>query len=416
MTRRIEKFAFYPPGPYTLLMLKRLFFLSIILALASAPALGGITPEETPRLGVWITVFSPEKVLSSRENADRLIAVCERSGINDIYLQVYRADRAHYDSSLTDRTPFEQLKTEAAEDIIPYLLERASSSGIRVHAWLNLLSLAHNKDANILKKHGNDVLTFDQHGRPSMALEGKDTLDKYYIRENQLFLEPGDWRVREYLGDIAEEVTRKYPDLYGLHLDYIRYPSVVPFIPGGRFTSHGISYGYNRMNLLNFTKATGLDAAVMNMNRDNAAKWDAWRRAQVTRLLSYISERVRKTAPSVEISVTVVPSFDKTHLVTFQDWTGWLDSGLADSVILMNYTVDTPLMKLHSVSCLAAGDRKKTQIGIGSYLLKDDPVTLRQQIESAKLLSPQGVVLFSYDEVASDTDLQEFLLSAFGEK
>jgi uncharacterized lipoprotein YddW (UPF0748 family) len=416
MTRKIEKFAFHPPGPYTLLMLKRFFSLIIILALASVPTIRGITAEETPRLGVWITIFSPEKVLSSRENADRLIDICQRSGINDIYLQVYRADRAHYDSSLTDRTPFEQMKTEAGEDIIPYLLERASSSGIRVHAWLNLLSLAHNKDANILKKYGDDVLTFDQHGRPSMALEAKDTLDNYYIRENQLFLEPGDWRVREYLGNIAEEVIRKYPELHGLHLDYIRYPAVVPFIPGGRFTSHGISYGYNKMNLLNFTKATGLDATTMAMNRDNAAKWDSWRRGQVTRLLSYISEKVRKTDPQTEISVTVVPSLDKTHLVTFQDWTGWLDSGLADSVILMNYTVDTPLMELHSASCLAAGDREKTQIGIGSYLLKDDPANMKKQIESAKLLSPQGVVLFSYDEVASSTDLQQFLLNAFGKK
>lgn len=397
-------------------MLRRLFFLTIILAMASASALAGVNAEETPRLGVWITVFSPEKVLASRENADRMIDICERSGINDIYLQVYRADRAHYDSSLTDTTPFQQMKTEAGEDIIPYLLERASSSGIRVHAWLNLMSLAHNKDANILKKYGNDVLTYDQHGRPSVALEGKDALDKYYIRENQLFLEPGDWRVREYLGDISEEVTRKYPGFHGLHLDYIRYPSVVPFIPGGRFTSHGISYGYNRMNLLNFTKATGLDASSMNMNRDNAAEWDWWRREQVTRLLSYISERIRKTAPDVEISVTVVPSLDKTHLVTFQDWTGWLDSGLADSVILMNYTVDTHLMELQSISCLAVGDREKTQIGIGSYLVKNDPGTLKKQIEIAKLLSPQGVVLFSYDEVASDTGLQQFLLNTFGKK
>ena len=369
----------------------------------------------SPRLGVWITVFSPEKVLYSRANVDRLISTCKKTGIDDIYLQVYRADKAYYDSSITDRTPFDKMKAEAGEDTIPYLLKKATDAGIKVHAWLNIMSLAQNKDANILKKFGNDVLTFDQHGRPSMALDGaKDPLTKYYILENQLFLEPGDWRVRDYVGSIAEEVIKKYPGFSGMHLDYIRYPSVVPYIPGARFTSHGISYGYNKMNLLNFTKATGLNASKMNMTREDAGEWDKWRRGQVTRLVSYIAERVRKLAPKAEISATVVPSLDKTYLVTFQNWTEWLDSGLVNSVMIMNYTDDTPLFKLNSVSSLAAGKKGSVQIGVGSYLLKDDPETLKDQLKAAGALSPSGVVLFSYDEVAGDQDLQEFLAETFG--
>ena len=371
----------------------------------------------SPRLGVWITVFSPEKVLYSRANVDRLISTCKKTGIDDIYLQVYRADKAYYDSSITDRTPFDKMKAEAGEDTIPYLLKKATDAGIKVHAWLNIMSLAQNKDANILKKFGNDVLTFDQHGRPSMALDGaKDPLTKYYILENQLFLEPGDWRVRDYVGSIAEEVIKKYPGFSGMHLDYIRYPSVVPYIPGARFTSHGISYGYNKMNLLNFTKATGLDASKMNMTRENAGEWDKWRRGQVTRLVSYISERVRKLAPKTEISATVVPSLDKTYLVTFQDWTEWLDSGLVNSVMIMNYTDDTPLFKLNSVSNIAAGKKGNVQIGVGSYLLKDDPETLKDQLKAARSLSPSGVVLFSYDEVAKNQELQEFLSETFDDR
>lgn len=386
----------------------------LFLPLLLLTAVQGLTEDARPRLGVWITVFTPEKVLYSKENVDKMIDVCNSSGITDIYLQIYRADRAHYDSSLTDRSPFEEIKNESGKDTISYLLGRASEGGIKVHAWLNLMSLAHNKDANIIKKFGTTVLTFDQHGRASMGIEGKDELDKYYIRENQLFLDPGDWRVRDYMGKIAEEVITKYPDFDGIHMDYIRYPAVVPFIPGARFTSHGISYGYNNLNLLNFKKATGLDAMTMNMTRGNAAKWDEWRRSRVTLMTGYIAERVRKLAPSTEISAAVVPSLERTHLVTFQDWPEWIASGTVDSVILMNYTTDTALMKMNSVSCLSVSDRSKVQIGIGSYLLKDSWETLYEQIKIVKDLAPSGLVLFSYDELARNKELQNLLALKFG--
>jgi uncharacterized lipoprotein YddW (UPF0748 family) len=395
-------------------MLKRSFIILIVLALLSTEARGSV--ESSPRLGVWITVFSPEKVLHSRDNIDRLIFTCEKAGITDIYLQVYRADKAYYDSSITDRSAFDKIKAEAGEDTITYLISAAAASVIKVHAWLNLMSLAQNKEANVLKKYGNSVLTCDQNGRPSMSLEDKEFDSKRYVGENQLFLEPGDWRVREYMGNITEEVLKKYPGFYGVHLDYIRYPSVVPFIPGARFTSHGISYGYNKMNLLNFTKETGLDASKMEMTRDNASKWDGWRRSQVTRMVAHIAERIREIAPACEISATVVPSLDRTYLVTFQDWTNWIDSALVNSVIIMNYTSETPLFKLNSASCIAAGGKENVQIGVGSYILKDDPEALKEQLSAVRALSPSGVVLFSYDEVARNEKLQEFLAETFSGK
>ena len=369
--------------------------------------------EKTPRLGVWITVFSPEEVLHSKENTDRLIDVCAASGVTDIYLQVYRADKAYYNSDITDRTPFDSIIASSGEDLIPYLIKQASSNNIKVHAWVNLLSLAQNTDANILKKYGNEVLTFDQHGNPSMPLDKKDKLTPSFIYEDQLFLEPGDWRVRDYLSGIVGEILTKYPNLSGVHMDYIRYPSVVPFIPGARFTSHGISYGYNKLSLLNFEKATGLNAEKMAMSRSNAALWDNWRREQVTKMVSYLSEDIRKTSPSLEISATVIPSLERTYLVTFQNWTDWLRSGLVDNIVVMNYTDDTPLMELRSQGVLIPGFEKNIQMGVGAYLLNEKPEVLNKQLEYARSLPLGGVVIFSYDELANNEDLQAFLSKTF---
>lgn len=392
-------------------MLKKIFLFLLILPFVAASPLSSTT--STPRLGVWVTVFSGEKVLHSKENSDLLVSVCEESGITDIYLQVYRADKAYYDSQITDRSAFESVLVSSKEDLIPYLIEKASSKGIKIHAWVNLLSLAHNHTANIIQKLGTDVLTFDQKGRPSMSPDGTDDLDKYYSRENQLFLEPGDWRVRDYLGRIVEEILKKYPDLAGLHFDYIRYPTATPYIPGARFTSHGISYGYNRLNMLNFTLATGLDPTEMNMNRENALLWDKWRRDQVTRIAGYVAESARNVSPSVEISATIVPSIEKAYFSTFQNWTEWIDKKIVDNVVVMNYTDDLDLVKLYSSSFPRKDLEKNIQMGIGAYLMPNNIEGIKGQIEYLKTLSPAGVVIFSYDDIAKNDELKNFLAANF---
>jgi len=369
--------------------------------------------SNSPRIGVWITVFSPEEILNETQNVDRFIEICKKSGITDVYLQIYRANKAYYNSGITDKTFFDRIFASTRQDILKYLLVEAKENGIKVHAWINLLSLAHNKDASILKKYGNDILSIDQYGRPAMPMNGKDELDEYYIRENQLFLEPGDKRVRKYLTSIAAEIIKKYPGFSGLHLDYIRYPSVVPFVPGARFTSHGISYGYSDANTKAFKKATGLDVKKMEHSRENFLKWDEWRREQVSTLVRDISKKTRKINPTLEISCAIVPSVDRTYLITFQDWTKWLKDKTADYVVAMNYTDDSRLMELQTDSMILPDFSRKVHIGLGAYLLKNDPKKLENQLKYLKKVSPVGIVLFSYDDIANNTRLQKFLKNNF---
>jgi len=379
----------------------------------------GMSPAEIvehPRLGTWVTVFTPEKALYSRENADKLISYCEESGIDDIYIQVYRADKAYYDSSLTDRAEYDKMVRSAGDDLLPYIIEKAHEKDIKVHAWVNLLSIAQNENANILKKLGKGVIVLDQYGRTSMRSGETDELDKYYIRENQLFLEPGDPEVRSYLAGICEEIITKYPGFDGLHLDYIRYPRVVPLVPGSRFSSHGVSYGYDEANLGNFKEATGLDAMSMEATRDNFQKWDDWRRAQITSLVSEISEKIRPLSPSLEISATTIPSPSLAYLTTFQEWPTWVYNGHVDYLVAMNYTDDPGLMGINSAATILPDLETRVQIGLGAYLMKDDLGPLKEQLEDLMWLSPSGIVIFSYDEIAGSTELRGFLGKHFSQK
>lgn len=379
---------------------KKIFFLCLVLV-----SICLTVSAEPARLGTWVPIFSPEKPLYSRDNATRLIETCKKIGIQDIYLQLYREDKAYYQSDITECG----LGKEVREDIVPYLINEAKKNNIKVHAWINLLSIAQNKNANIVQKFGEEIITIDQHGKSSMR--ENNVIDKYYIRENQLFLEPSDARVREYLASIAEEIIKKYPSLSGIHLDYIRYPFIVPFVPGSRFNTHGISYGYGNRAVKNFEKDTGLNINTMEKTRENFQIWDDWRRKQITMLVDAISQRARVLSPQIKISCAIAPTIDRAYLSSFQDWSEWIDKGFVDYVVAMNYTDDSRLMELNARSLLAVRPVEKIHIGIAAYLLKDKPKELKTQITSLKKLLCQGIVLFSYDTIAENKDLQALLLS-----
>jgi uncharacterized lipoprotein YddW (UPF0748 family) len=397
---------------------RKLFFITSIIILSlftslSCKAQSG--PEVTsPRLGVWITVFSPEEVLYSTESIDRLIETCKSTGIKDIYIQVYRAGKAFYDSDIADSTPYKKMVAACGKDPVKYLIRKATINDISLHAWMNVLSVSQNTDADIIKKLGKNVITVDQHGRSAFADKGPDDLDGYYIREKQVFLEPGDKRVRDYLGSIATELIKKYPGLAGLHLDYIRYPRIVPFVPGSRFNSHGISYGYGENNIISFKEKTGIDVTKMENSRDNFQKWDSWRRGQVTATVRELSEKVRALSPSLKISCTIIASADMTYLTTFQDWTLWIKEGYINYVVAMDYTDDPRLFNLNASSLMMPDVKDKVQIGVGAYLLKDSPAVFREELELAAKIAPQGIVIFSYDDIAADKEIRNAVVEVLG--
>lgn len=227
--------------------------------------------KEEPRRGVWISSFSERKVLYSKEAGLELIQFCKREKINEVYLQFYRAGQAYY--------------KDLGIDTISFLLKEARKNNIKIFAWVNVLSLSKNKQADIIIKFGDSILTRDQYLRPSMRTEKVNESDKYYLRDDQLFLEPGDPRVTEYIASIVNEIITSYPAINGIHLDYIRYPYPVPYLPRSNFNKYGLTYGYGEKNIARFKERTGLDPLVMKDEGDNFLRWDNWKREQVTAFL-----------------------------------------------------------------------------------------------------------------------------------
>ena len=196
---------------------------------------------------------------------------------------------------------------------------------------------------------------------------------------------------------IIDEIITRYPDLSGLHLDYVRYPYPVPFLPRSSFNRFGLTYGYGEENVKRFKEKTGLDPLSMTNDNENSLIWDNWKRDQVTNLVAGLAKYIKSKFPAMLVSCAVIPSSDTAFLAAFQDWPWWLENGIVDYVVLMNYTKNNQLVKEITRSSLAQRGKGKVYIGIGNFLMKNYPQILAEQEKIIESLNPDGIVYFSYD-------------------
>jgi len=348
--------------------------------------------------GVWVSVFSAKKLLYSKEGVKNLIAQCKKAKISEIYLQIFQSGNAYYDSKICDKTKYDQMVKAAGTDTLDLLLREAGENNIKVFAWINVLGLGLNDKADILNKYGSSILTRDQYQRPSKTAINPE-LDKYYLRENMIFLEPGDPRVEEYILTIINEIINRYPLFSGIHLDYMRYPSPVPFAPGSRFNKFGLSYGYGAKNVERFKEKTSLNSLDTLNSEDEYFAWDNWRRAQVTNLVRKIFGLVKVKSANLAVSCAVIPFTERSYSNAFQDWSYWLEDGIIDYAVLMAYTKDNQLAKEIVKSCLGHRGKGKIYIGIGLFLMKNNPDLFFNQYRMITDMAVDGIVFFSIDDL-----------------
>lgn len=386
----------------------------MLAALALAPICARAEVPNGPRRGIWVPCEGAVRVLDDASRVDRLIADAKALGTTDLFVQVYRGGRAWFESQIADATPFRAARERSGQDPLAKLIETAHANGLRVHAWMNALSLSENRKATLLARLGPDAVLVDRRGRsvleyPDLEVPAPDR-GWYRMGTRQVWLDPAAPTVPETLAAITAELLARHPGLDGIHLDYIRHPDVLPFSPGSRF-GVGLDFGYGAASRARFERETGLTAPLGDV-LTNADRWDAWRRDRVTEVVERVARAARATKSGVSVSAAVWAYADRAYLSIFQDWRGWLDSRLIDFAVPMAYTTDDRLLGYLAKASLGGVGGDRVWIGLGAWLFTGDPGRARIQQDAMLALRPAGISLFSYDAIAETPALRSALAPA----
>ena len=134
--------------------------------------------------------------------------------------------------------------------------------------------------------------------------------------------------VAERLVATFGELVTRYPALDGLHLDYIRYPDVLPFSPGTRF-GVGLDFGYGAASRARFAQRDRAARAVRRLARERRRAGTTGAASACRALVRAIARAARAQRPGIAISAAVWSHADRAYLAISQDWRALARGGLA---------------------------------------------------------------------------------------
>ncbi len=278
---------------------------------------------------LWVDAFHDGAKTPAQ--IDRLVQDAVQANINTLIVQVRRRGDAYYNRSIEPRT--EDPGLHPGFDALQYLIEQAHAQHLEVHAWLNTL-VAWNS-ATPPKDPGH---VWNLHGPQAT---GADNWVSYYRTYNSAqrcwsdqltssyYLDPGNPAALDYTAAVYLNVVKNY-DVDGIHLDYTRYA--------------GAGWGYNPTSVARYNALHGTSG----LPAPDAPQWLQWRREQTAALIRKIYLQAIALKPGLKVSSAVITwgegpvapndwQKSRAYAEVCQDWHGWLEEGILDLAIPMNY-------------------------------------------------------------------------------
>lgn len=289
----------------------------------------------------WVDAFG-EGIFTEAE-VDRLVADSKAANINALVVQVGRRGDCFCNNASMPRT--QANIAPPPYDPLQYLIERAHAQGIQVHAWIITTAIWNSTIAPRDPRHA-----FNTNG-PSKAGTADYWLGVRYdgaLRESSSpvanwFFDPGHPDAAQYIIDMYTSVARNY-DIDGLNFDRVRYPDLSP--APWNLTN---AWGYNPVAVGRFNGATGRTG----VPRPDDPQWSQWRRDQITNIVRKVYLETYAIKPHLRISADTItyshgpqnPAFGswqnaRPYRETLQDWRAWMEEGILDLNIPMNYKRD----------------------------------------------------------------------------
>ncbi|ULH15635.1 family 10 glycosylhydrolase [Deinococcus sp. KNUC1210] len=290
--------------------------------LAASPA-EPAAPAASKLRGLWMDAFGPG--LKTPEQVQQAVDDAAALGVNALFVQAIR--RADCLCRLGSVPPAADIAPNF--DPLAQIIQLAHARGIRVLAWYSVTGAW-----NVTLPSAGKTQVFAQHGPDAGGTSWLARRSDGTWRDNSdAWLDPGIPGAADYMATSALNLVKHY-DLDGLQLDRIRYPD-------------GGDWGYSPVTLARYRSETGQKGTPA----PGDVRWKTWKRDQVTALTRRIVLEARAVRPGLLISAATIVYGDgpadraafqntRTYAEVLQDWPGWMQEGLLDVNVMMNYKRD----------------------------------------------------------------------------
>ena len=353
---------------------------------------------------IWVIRES----MINQADIDTALVYAYQAGYDKLFVQVRGRGDAFYESSIVNKHP----DIDKNFDPLKYTIEFGHQLGLEIHAWVNTYILWSNKSKPIDKDHllytHSDWTEADIHGKMDWRIDLKSIKSPQW---EGIYLSPLHPDVNQYLREVFKEIIDNY-EIDGLHMDYIRFQDdFYGYNPAGR-ESFNKEFNIDPRNIVRgiiSTRYGWKQAFVDSMH----IAWDSFRQKSITELVEFIREDIDNSGKEIQLSAAVKPNINTAKSRWFQDWQYWLETGLIDIAIPMNYfkeikdfNLSVQIMK----NSLSRDDLKDIIMGISTY--NQDAQSAADKILISRLNGFKGVCVFSYDSHKNNLDWFQPVLEA----
>lgn len=277
------------------------------------------TPTTPPKTisgvkGVWLTNVASQ-ALYTKEGIKQAVDLCQKSGINHIFVVTWNKGRTLYPSKIMNelfKIPIEEAL--AGRDPLREIIDEAHAKNIKVYAWFEYGFAAENNG------FGEHILRIKPQWA-SLDKKGNITTKNGFKWLNALNPE-----VQDFMLSLLKEAVVNYPDLDGIQGD-------------DRLPAMAVEGGYNAEILAQYKAETGASPS-----SDKEENWVNWRANRLNKFMEKISVELKKINPKIGISMapSIFP-FAKTEYL--QDWPTWVNNGWVDMICPQIYRYDIAAYK-----------------------------------------------------------------------
>ncbi|MFQ6618158.1 MAG: glycoside hydrolase family 10 protein, partial [Fidelibacterota bacterium] len=353
----------------------------IVFLFAAIFSLNISYPAQREARGIWLAFLdwtSPRYESAQKKWMREVIDNLKKTNMNMVFFQVRARGDAFYRSSYEpwSATITGEMGKDPGWDPLQYMIQQAHSSGIEVHAWVNVFVLwtadsPPSDTSHAYYKHP-DWFCVDKSGRRQEL-------------PDDIYLSPGIPDVQEYLHNIAMEIVQNY-DVDGIHFDYIRYPSAV--------------YSWDWVS-----RSRWKDPAE---NPDNLSYPD-WQREQINTFVRNFYTHATSVKPMLKLSAAVIGKYNHPETgwdgynQVYQDAKKWMQEKSMDFLVPMLYwpigqqNPWAPFEILLREWVKENSFGRQILAGIGAYrYIPYNFKEISNEIDTSRVVGASGEVFFRY--------------------